>query len=199
MPAAIVPKDEVLDRLAQAFRENGYDGASIARLSEATGLGKASLYHYFKGGKQEMAAAVLGHVGGRFGKMVIAPLRGTGQPARRLRAMSDGLNDFYSQGRSSCILDLFGIGQAGELFRPQLKGAIHRFKNALGDLLREAGLDQTDAETKAEDAIVALQGALVVSRATGDRSVFHRVLEELPSILPGNVKPDTDAPASVGA
>ena len=82
MPAAIVPKDEVLDRLAQAFRENGYDGASIARLSEATGLGKASLYHYFKGGKQEMAAAVLGHVGVRFSNMVIAPLRGTGQPAR---------------------------------------------------------------------------------------------------------------------
>ncbi len=55
MPAPLLPREEVLDRLAAAFRRDGYDGASIARLSAATGLGKASLYHYFPGGKQDMA------------------------------------------------------------------------------------------------------------------------------------------------
>ena len=183
MAAPIVPREEVLDRLLTAFREHGYDGASIARLSEATGLGKASLYHHFKGGKQEMAEAVLIQSGSRFASLVIAPLRGGGEPRRRLRAMVAGLGDFYARGQGSCLLELFGIGAAGERFRPQLKGAIHRFQNALAAVLIEAGLDQAEATSRAENAIIAIQGALVVGRATADRSVFRRTLESLPDSL----------------
>ena len=59
MPAAQASRDEVVDRLLTAFRRKGYDGASLADLSAATGLGRSSLYHYFPGGKEEMARAVL--------------------------------------------------------------------------------------------------------------------------------------------
>jgi len=183
MPAALMPKTEVLDRLTTVFREYGYDGASIARLSAATGLGKASLYHYFKGGKQEMAGAVLAHVGSRFSALVIAPLKQHAGPEQRVRAMTDGLNEFYNQGGASCTLDLFGFGSAGELFQPQLKGSIHRFRNALAEVIQAAGLEHAEAETRAEDAIVAIQGALVLGRATGEKSVFQRVLRELPDRL----------------
>ena len=37
MPAALIPKEEVLARLLEVFREHGYEGASLAVLSEATG------------------------------------------------------------------------------------------------------------------------------------------------------------------
>ncbi|MEP7000146.1 MAG: helix-turn-helix domain-containing protein, partial [bacterium] len=47
MPAPISSKDEVLDRLLDTFRDRGYEGASLAELSAATGLMKSSLYHYF--------------------------------------------------------------------------------------------------------------------------------------------------------
>lgn len=183
MPAPLIPKEEVLDRLTAAFRQHGFDGASIARLSEATGLGKASLYHYFKGGKQEMAEAVMAHVGGRFGELVVAPLRGAGAPVHRLNQMILGLDEFYQRGSASCILDLFGIGSAGQQFRPQLKGSIDRFRNAIARTLEEAGLDPTLAADRAEDAVVAIQGALVVSRATGSRDAFKRVLAQLPDKL----------------
>jgi AcrR family transcriptional regulator len=185
MTHPVIPRQDILDRLLAAFREHGYDGASIARLSAATGLGKASLYHHFKGGKQDMAEAVLIQSGGRFSSLVIAPLRATGDPRRRLRAMTAGLSDFYARGQESCLLELFGIGPAGERFRPRLKGAIHRFQNALASVLEEAGVEGPEAASRAEDAIVALQGALVVGRATGDRSVFQRVLERLPDRLLG--------------
>lgn len=44
---------EVLDRLTDAFALHGYGGTSLARLQEATGLGKQSLYNTF-GDKQSM-------------------------------------------------------------------------------------------------------------------------------------------------
>ncbi|MEP1982729.1 MAG: helix-turn-helix domain-containing protein, partial [Maribacter dokdonensis] len=52
---------EILTGLTKVFRSRGYEGASLKELSEATGLKKASLYHRFPNGKQEMADAVLQH------------------------------------------------------------------------------------------------------------------------------------------
>jgi len=61
--------------LAEAFREHGFEGASIAQLSAATGLGKGSLYNFFPGGKEEMAAAVLADVDAWFTANIFEPLR----------------------------------------------------------------------------------------------------------------------------
>ena len=45
--------------VAEVFRAHGYEGATLSVITEATGLGKGSLYHFFPGGKEELAAAVL--------------------------------------------------------------------------------------------------------------------------------------------
>ena len=76
MPAPLIAKDEVLSRLFGVFRTYGYEGATLARISESTGLGRASLYHYFPGGKDEMAREVLGVAQGWLAQNVVAPLEG---------------------------------------------------------------------------------------------------------------------------
>jgi len=63
MPAALMSRDEVVERLVGVFQRCGYDGASLSELSAATGLGRSSLYHHFPGGKEEMARAVIARVG----------------------------------------------------------------------------------------------------------------------------------------
>lgn len=52
-------RDALLEQLVVVFRERGYEGATLVQLAAATGLGKASLYHHFPGGKAEMAAVLL--------------------------------------------------------------------------------------------------------------------------------------------
>ena len=49
MPITKVNEDELLDRLTDVFRTYGYEGASLSKISEATGLQRASLYHRFPG------------------------------------------------------------------------------------------------------------------------------------------------------
>ena len=58
-----INEDELLDRLTDVFRTYGYEGASLSRISEVTGLQRASLYHRFPGGKEDMAKAVLSRAG----------------------------------------------------------------------------------------------------------------------------------------
>ena len=52
-------REEIVLALFDLFRRAGYEGVSIGEISAATGLGRSSLYHYFPGGKADMAAAVI--------------------------------------------------------------------------------------------------------------------------------------------
>jgi AcrR family transcriptional regulator len=39
---------EILDGARRAFAEHGYEGATVARLEEATGLSRGAIFHYFE-------------------------------------------------------------------------------------------------------------------------------------------------------
>src|SRR3954454_5676749 len=52
-------KLELIAILDDVFRRRGYEGATLSELSRACNLGKASLYHHFPGGKEEMATVLL--------------------------------------------------------------------------------------------------------------------------------------------
>ncbi|HEV2673422.1 MAG TPA: helix-turn-helix domain-containing protein [Aliidongia sp.] len=178
-----LPKDEVVERLTRVFRREGYEGASLARLSEATGLGRSSLYHHFPRGKEDMAEAVLAASRDRIARLVLVPLAADGTVRERFVAMARGFGEFYGNGNQACLTELFGIGTPGKQFIPVLTIGIARMKQAIGDVLVEAGFDDALAQRRAEDALIAIHGALVLSRAGGSTALFQRVLEELPDRL----------------
>src|SRR5687768_4803588 len=103
MGAPLIPREEVLNRLTRVFRESGY-AASLSQLSEATGLQRASLYHYFPGGKAEMAAAVIERSNRILEEQIIRPLLACGDPLTRLRAMARSLDRYFAGGTESCLL-----------------------------------------------------------------------------------------------
>lgn len=74
-------------QLLKVFQQYGYEGATLARLSKATGLGKASLYHYFPKGKEEMALSVLDYINNWFAANIFAPLQESGEPQERIRTI----------------------------------------------------------------------------------------------------------------
>lgn len=183
MPAALIPKEVVLDRLTRVFRELGYEGATLSRLSQATGLVRASLYHYFPSGKEAMAAAVLARANDWVEEHVLAPLAGPGTPAERLDAMAEALNTFYAGGRDGCLLGLLSQGDARDLFQRQVNAALLRWSGAVAAVLEEAGLPSNLARERGEDAMIQVQGALVISRGLGTTEPFSRTVSELPARL----------------
>lgn len=174
---------EVIARLTDSFRANGYEGASLSSLSNASGLKRASLYHHFPRGKVEMAEAVLEAAGDRFEREVLAPLRGGGAPADRLAQMIDGLHAFYEGGDKACLLALMSVGEARGLFAPHVRGALERWIGDLAVLLSQAGLSAERARAEAEDAVACVQGALVLARGLGDAKPFERCLQRLATLL----------------
>jgi AcrR family transcriptional regulator len=179
LPAPLLPKDEVLGRLFGVFRTYGYEGATLARISQSTGLGRASLYHYFPGGKDQMAREVLGVAGAWLGQNVVAPLQGAGSIQARVKAMIANLRAGYADGEASCVINLLGVGEADEKFHAQLNETVELWLHAFERTLRDAGVTPARARRSAVDALVRIEGSLVVARALGDKSVFIRTLSEL--------------------
>jgi len=191
MPAPLVTKEEVLDRLTRTFREQGYDGASLAELSKATGLGKSSLYHYFPGGKVDMAQQVLEHLDAALETALFEPLRSDNAPQKKLSAMLDTLSAFYDHGRLACLLERLCASVDRRSFRRPLASTFEKWIQAVEALAREAGLPKALARSRAEDLVVRIEGALVVGTGTGDTKLFARTIADLRSSVLARPAPRT--------
>lgn len=178
-----VDEDQLMSRLADVFRVQGYEGASLSRIAEATGLQRASLYHRFPGGKEEMAEAVLARVDARFAEYILVSLTEEGAPAKRVKKMAQRLGEFFGSGSRSCLLDVLSLGDAKNRLQRHVTRSFSAWLESMTAVVREAGATPSVARRRAEDAMIQIQGALVFSRATGNMRPFERVLAGLPALL----------------
>ncbi len=174
---------EVIPQLMAVFQEYGYEGASITRFSEATGLKRASLYHYFPNGKEEMAAAVLDYITQALKENLLAPLRSDRSPSDRIEGMNENVAAFYQHGQQDCLLSLLSIGAAHQLFQERVQQALNLWIDGLAGVLVDAGIAPTTARQRAEEAIALIQGSLVLTRGLNDTEIFDRVLDRMPATL----------------
>ncbi len=183
-------KEQAIAQFTPVFGQYGYDGATLTRLSQASGLGKASLYHHFRGGKEDMAAAVLEQFNQTFTAMVLTPLTASqpDSPEHRLMAMATNLRQFYNSGHTPCLLEALSLGEANEMFRTSLHNTMSAWIAAISHVLVEANLPATVAQQRGTEAAIAIEGALIVSRVLGDTGAFDRALEQLPQQL---LRPET--------
>jgi TetR/AcrR family transcriptional repressor of lmrAB and yxaGH operons len=183
MAYAKVSDEDLIGALTDVFRTHGYEGASLSQISEATGLEKASLYHRFPGGKEDMVAAVISHISRWFQDYVFKPLEASGRPAQKVRLVAQRLRELYGEGRKSCILDTLSLPGGGPALRGAVRGALKAWLQAFSNIAREAGASGAEARQRAERAIIEIEGSLVLARALGDRKPFFRVMDRLPELL----------------
>ncbi len=187
MPRPLTIADAaLLEKLSDVFRDVGYAGASLTALSEATGLKKASLYHRFPGGKEQMAREALAAAEAWLAEQVLAPLRSHRAPAERLRAMARKLNALYSGGKQACLLNMLSSAHIhpGPFTEP-IQKIFKAWIDALAAVVSDAGFDRKTARYRAERAVALLQGSLILSRGTGSTKHFRHFLKTLEQELLG--------------
>jgi TetR/AcrR family transcriptional repressor of lmrAB and yxaGH operons len=178
MARTMSDRDRAIPLLAEVFREHGYEGASLSVLSSATGLGKGSLYNFFPGGKDEMAAAVLADIDGWFEANIFAPLRGTRADGAEegLDRMFEAVVDYFRSGRRVCLQGAFALGSERDRFGKAVRGYFERWVTALGEALRASGRTDSAARADAVETVSRIQGAIVLSRALDDQTLFGRLV-----------------------
>ncbi len=86
---------------------------SLSRITEGTGLGKGSLYHFFPGGKEEWRPRCWPTSTTGSSAMSAAPLRHAQSPQEGIAAMFDEVSRYFLSGRKVCLVGVFALGNEG--------------------------------------------------------------------------------------
>lgn len=188
MARMVAERSDAIASLAEVFREHGYEGASLALIGKATGLGKGSLYHFFPNGKEEMVRAVLAEIDQWFEDYIYSPLRDGDDANAAITAMLDETAKYFKSGRRVCLVGALAVANTRDLFAQAIRGYFVAWVDALQAALVRQGRDAEQARLLSEDAVLAIQGAIVLSRALDDTAVFQRAIDQLRARLAFNGK-----------
>ena len=175
--------EELADRALDVFRNYGYEGASLSLLAESAGLEKASFYYRYPGGKKDIALAVAARANTWFAENVVEPLKGAGSPQLRVNRVAQRLRKFYGDGSRPCVLDTLSLRGGPPELQAALAGALQAWVAAFTSIALESGFSRTQAAHLAQQAIINIEGSLVLSRVSGNPGIFLRTLAGLPALL----------------
>lgn len=178
-----ISDETFLDNALDIFRSRGYEGVSISQLAAASGLEKASVFYRFPGGKDEVIIAVVKRVTDWFETNVFAALKAEGTPRKRVEIVAATLRTYYRDGTRPCITDVLSLDGGPQELATAVKVALQAWLKAFTDIAKESGMSLPFARARAEEAIIKIEGSLVLARALGDNAPFLRVIKLLPGLL----------------
>jgi AcrR family transcriptional regulator len=183
MAHRIVSDEVFLATAIDLFRTYGFEGVSLKQLADATGLEKASLYYRYPGGKDAIAMAIAEALITWLQTNVFDTLVKSGPSRKRVSSVAEKLREFYAGGSKSCLLEVLSIRGGSKELQLALKAAMQTMVSAFTQIAKESGHGSFAARSKAEEAIVRLEGSLILARVLGDTTCFERVLRGLPDLL----------------
>jgi TetR/AcrR family transcriptional regulator, lmrAB and yxaGH operons repressor len=174
-------RDKILPVIARVFRRFGYEAASLSLLSKETSLGRSSLYHFFPGGKEEMAAAVLDLAERTVRKDLMQSLAAPDAPERQVDKFIAKLAEYYEGGTIGCLYSTLTLHDCPPAIGAQVAELNEQWIAAMAAYLSARG--DANANATAERAFRLVQGGLVVALATREPKRFDASLRDLRALL----------------
>ncbi|MDC8004832.1 TetR/AcrR family transcriptional regulator [Aureisphaera galaxeae] len=178
-PQKVLDSD-MIKGLTHVFRSKGYDGANLSELAEATNLKKASLYHRFPGGKQEMAKTVLTHIEKWVEVHVLNELKNEEvAPKKRLVQALYQIDSSYNGGKETCIFRALSLESGITLFQQQIEKGMQQWIDAFESFGMSIGLSKDKAHELSVQTLIDIQGSLVVAKGMNSPNVFKNALKKI--------------------
>jgi TetR/AcrR family transcriptional regulator, lmrAB and yxaGH operons repressor len=177
----VAEKDDIVPKIAEIFRDHGYQGASLSLITGGTGLGKGSLYHFFPGGKPEMAQVILDSIDAWFEENIFKPLAEDARSRDTIDDMFSAVVEYFRSGERVCLVGAMALDSSRDAFADQISSYFRRWISALSAALRRRGFNDQQASRLAQEIVGGIQGAIVLSRAIDDNAVFADIIASLRS------------------
>ncbi len=188
MPRPDRSRSALIDTAGTLFRRQGYAATGLNQILDEAGVKAGSLYHHFPGGKQELAAAVVEAAGGDIEKLLrralAADLPVETVVGQWVDLLAVGL---AADCRDGCPVEPIATESvhASELVRRASARAFDSWCAAIAERLRSDGRDTARADEEALAVVSIIEGALVLSRTTGDTRALRAAKAAAQSLLRG--------------
>jgi len=181
-----VSDQQLTECLLEVLRAKGYDGSSLNDLALAGGLKKASLYHRFPGGKENLVQSVLDHYNSWLEKNIFEiMLSEKKKPKKRLNSALKNILALYHDGAVNCLHRALSMETGMGLYGQQIAQNYKQWLKAFEKLGRDLGFKKKKAKRLALDGLLKVQGSLVIAKVFNEPKTFQNVVEEIRSAYLG--------------
>ena len=175
-----ISDQQLIKSMLEVIRAKGYDGSSLDELANSGGLKKASLYHRFPQGKEQLAQSVLDSYTIYLQQNVFDVLeRKEVKPKKRLKTALQNISSLYAAGTANCLYRSLSLDPGIELFGDQIADSCKRWITSFTALGRDSGLKKKKARKLAKEGLLKIQGALVLAKIFNDSKPFQEVVSEI--------------------
>ncbi|HEY5823838.1 MAG TPA: TetR/AcrR family transcriptional regulator [Cyclobacteriaceae bacterium] len=192
MPKAIETRAHIIEKTASVFNKKGFAGTSLTNMEEATGLTKGSIYNNFAN-KDEVALAAFDFNLSKVNKLINEEMSKHQSVRKQLLVYATiygdtMLKDFFPIGGCPILNTAIDSDDTHPELRKKAKAAVLNWKNKIVDLI-EHGITHREfkSATKAEEValmiIASIEGAIMISKVTGNSGYMKSVLQSVEKMI----------------
>ncbi|MBV8838533.1 MAG: TetR/AcrR family transcriptional regulator [Alphaproteobacteria bacterium] len=162
-------RERLLRTGERLFRQQGYAGTGLKQLAKEADAPWSSMYHFFPGGKEELATEVLRYAAEHYAAMIAKAFDAFTDPADAIAAMFKGEAKILTESkfRNGCPVAgvTLDVASTVEALRAPCATAFGLWVATIARGLAKGGLAEKDAQALASYVLSSLEGAIVLSRA----------------------------------
>lgn len=180
-------RDQIIATTCDLLELQGYHGTGLNQIIKESGSPKGSLYYYFPGGKEELAAEAINHVGQTVLKRIRDNLAAVDDPAEAVRGFIRNIayNVEASGYRAGGPITTVALETASgsDMLRETCHKIYDDWRAAFADKLAACGYADDRAARLAGLIIAAIEGGIILCRTDRSQSPLLMVADEIGFLL----------------
>jgi AcrR family transcriptional regulator len=177
----------IVEATSALFQRQGFSGTGLKAIAEASEATTGSLYHFFPGGKAELAAEVLRHSGAAYAAIVTRALSADPDPVRALRsAFAEAAEGLRSTGYvDACPIAAVAleVASSDDDLRQVVDGVFTSWLVGAAAWFESAGAPPDRARVLATQLVALLEGGFLLSRVAQTTEAMDHVGEAIVGLL----------------
>jgi AcrR family transcriptional regulator len=179
-------RERIVRTTSRLLQRQGYEATGLKQICQEAEVVLGSVYHFFPGGKRELAVEAIGHGEREFAELLLAAFAGDSDPAEAMvactRELATGLRD--SDWLDGCPVTTAALESAGRVpdIQQAAENAYENWRGLVRAKLEQSGFAADVAHDLAHTVINLLEGAELaaqVSRSTTPLEIAGRHLAVL--------------------
>lgn len=180
-------RTRMLEKTATLLQHRGYYGTSLSDILEASEAPRGSLYFHFPGGKDQLVIEATRAAADAATAELRHLLETTETPAKAVRAYAEGAAAFMRETDFTfgCPVAPVILDAAGDV--PELealcKATLAGWQAMIRDGCTGAGMAPARATALALMVVAAIEGGLIIARASRDTTPLETIATELEAMI----------------
>ncbi len=172
-------RDRLVATTAELFQRQGFNGTSMKQITDGAKATTGSLYHFFPGGKDELAAEVIRTAGAGYLELFQLVTAVAKTPAEAISMLFEGAAATLEQSDYVDACPIFTVAlevaSADEPLRLACDDVFGTWTATATAMFRRDGMAPKAAKALAATVIAALGGAFILARTARDADVMRAV------------------------